>query len=179
MKDSTHHTKGLQPRPDATKRINTYSKNKNKYIRKLERVPDRESRCICQCKLCHALKLEVTRFQSQLERVLLFVTCYMLSHVWIFATPGSIARQAPLSMGFPRPGYSSGFPPATPGAFSVRQDAGDGRVQAEWEPSTGMKGKTLKRPQSQLRRKTLPSSLRNLPIKGNFLFPGFWSESAF
>ena len=33
-----------------------------------------------------------------------------LSHVRIFATPGSVACQAPLSMGFPRQEYWSGLP---------------------------------------------------------------------
>ena len=65
-----------------------------------------------------------------------FVVCYllMLSCVYIFATPGSVACQAPLSMGFSRQEHSSGLPPATPGAFSVRQDARDGRVQQNGNP---------------------------------------------
>ena len=33
-----------------------------------------------------------------------------LSHVQLFATPWTIARQAPLSMGFPRQEYWSGLP---------------------------------------------------------------------
>ena len=32
------------------------------------------------------------------------------SHVWHFATPGTVARQAPLSMGFSRQEYWSGLP---------------------------------------------------------------------
>ena len=38
-----------------------------------------------------------------------------LSHVRIFATPGSVACQAPLSMGFPRQEYWSGLPFPSPG----------------------------------------------------------------
>ena len=34
----------------------------------------------------------------------------MLSHVWLFATPWTVTRQAPLSMGFPRQEYWSGLP---------------------------------------------------------------------
>ena len=34
----------------------------------------------------------------------------MLSHVRLFATPGTVARQAPLSMGFSRQEYWSGLP---------------------------------------------------------------------
>ena len=37
-----------------------------------------------------------------------------LSHVWLFATPWTVARQAPLSTGFSRPEYWSGFPFASP-----------------------------------------------------------------
>ena len=39
----------------------------------------------------------------------------MLSHVWLFATPWTIAHQAPLSMGFPRQEYWSGLPLPSPG----------------------------------------------------------------
>ena len=34
----------------------------------------------------------------------------MLSHVGLFAIPWTVALQAPLSMGFPRPEYWSGLP---------------------------------------------------------------------
>ena len=36
--------------------------------------------------------------------------CYLLSCVWLFATPWTAALQAPLSMGFSRQGYWSGLP---------------------------------------------------------------------
>ena len=38
-----------------------------------------------------------------------------LSHVWVFASPWPIARQAPLSMGFSRQEYRSGLPCPPPG----------------------------------------------------------------
>ena len=38
-----------------------------------------------------------------------------LSHVWLFATPWTVARQAPLSMGFSRQEYCSGWPCPPPG----------------------------------------------------------------
>jgi len=38
-----------------------------------------------------------------------------LSHVWLFVTPLTIARQAPLSVGFPRQEYWSGLPFPSPG----------------------------------------------------------------
>ena len=42
----------------------------------------------------------------------------LLSHVRLFGTPWAIARQAPLSMGFPRQEYWSGLPFPSPGDFS-------------------------------------------------------------
>ena len=39
----------------------------------------------------------------------------VLSHVRLFATPGTLARQAPLSIGFPRQEYWSGFRFPSPG----------------------------------------------------------------
>ena len=44
-------------------------------------------------------------------------TC-VLSYVWLFATPGTAARQAPLFMGFPRQAYCSGLPFPPPGDLS-------------------------------------------------------------
>jgi len=60
---------------------------------------------------------------SVLFRSIIFVSfvcvcacvCAMLSHVRLFATPGTVAHQAPLSMGFPRQEYWSGLPFPSPG----------------------------------------------------------------
>ena len=41
--------------------------------------------------------------------------CYSLSCVWLFATLWTVARQAPLSMGFSRQEYWSGLPCPPPG----------------------------------------------------------------
>ena len=41
-----------------------------------------------------------------------------LSHVRLFATPWTVAHQAPLSMGFPRQEYWSGLPFLSPGDLS-------------------------------------------------------------
>ena len=41
-----------------------------------------------------------------------------LSHVQLFETPWTIARQAPLSMGFSRQEYRSGLPFPSPGDLS-------------------------------------------------------------
>ena len=49
----------------------------------------------------------------------LFCMCVCLlkrfSHVWLFATPGPVTCQAPLSMGFFRQGYWIGLPHSPPG----------------------------------------------------------------
>ena len=45
----------------------------------------------------------------------LVVVVYSLSHVWLFATPWTVACQAPLSMEFPRQEYWSGLPFPFPG----------------------------------------------------------------
>ena len=48
-------------------------------------------------------------------------TCYSLSRVWLFATPWTVALQAPLSMGFPRQEYWSGLPiPLLQGIFPTQ-----------------------------------------------------------
>ena len=47
------------------------------------------------------------------------------SHVWLFAIPWAIARQAPLSMGSSRPEYWSGLP------FSSPRDLSDPGIKPE------------------------------------------------
>ena len=39
---------------------------------------------------------------------------YVLSHIQLFATPWTVAHQAPLSVGFPRQEYRSGLPFPSP-----------------------------------------------------------------
>ena len=41
--------------------------------------------------------------------------CYSLSRIRFFATPGTVARQAPLSLGFSRQECWSGLPLPSPG----------------------------------------------------------------
>ena len=43
------------------------------------------------------------------------VAAYSLCHVRLFATPWTVAHQAPLSMGFSRPESWSGWPFPSPG----------------------------------------------------------------
>ena len=43
-----------------------------------------------------------------------------LTHVWLFATPWTLAPQAPLSMRFSRREYWSGLPFSSPGIFLIK-----------------------------------------------------------
>ena len=59
-----------------------------------------------------------------------------LSHVQIFATPWTVAYQAPLSMGFSRQEYWSGLPLPSPGDLSdSRIEPGSPALQADTLPS--------------------------------------------
>ena len=49
------------------------------------------------------------------ERNVVVVMVELLSHVQLFAAPWTVARQAPLSMGFPRQEYWIGMPFPSPG----------------------------------------------------------------
>ena len=51
------------------------------------------------------------------------VYIHVLSHVWIFAPPWTVACQGPLSMGFPRQKYGSGL------SFSASGDLLDLRIE--------------------------------------------------
>ena len=44
------------------------------------------------------------------DKIVCVLSAQMLSHVRVFATPWTVVRQAPLSMGFSRQGYWSGLP---------------------------------------------------------------------
>ena len=65
--------------------------------------------------------------QGDARRVLLGIATrgfcvYMcvFSRVWLFVTPWTVARQAPLSIGFPRQEYWSGSPFPSPGIFPTQ-----------------------------------------------------------
>ena len=58
--------------------------------------------CVCVC-------------VSVCVRACVSVCVRVLSHVWLFMTPRTIARQSPLSMEFPRQEYWSGLPFPSPG----------------------------------------------------------------
>ena len=50
----------------------------------------------------------------------------MLSHIWLSATPRTIAHQAPLSMGFSRQEYWSGWPFPSPLSKGIEKVGGNG-----------------------------------------------------
>ena len=46
------------------------------------------------------------------------VKCLLLTRVWLFVTPQTVAHQSPLSIGLPRQQYWSGLPFPSPGYLS-------------------------------------------------------------
>ena len=56
---------------------------------------------------------ESPKYTAYLFKALSSPLC-MLSYVWLFMTPGAVAHQAPLSMGFSRQEYWSGLPFPSP-----------------------------------------------------------------
>ena len=62
--------------------------------------------------------------------------CAMLGHVRLSVTPGTVARQAPLSMGFPRQEYWSGLPFPSPRILpDLRMEPESPALQADSLPS--------------------------------------------
>ena len=58
------------------------------------------------------------RFIIIVAHLVIWLVCWkwkLLSRVWLFTTPWTVACQAPLSMGFIRQGYWSGLPCSPPG----------------------------------------------------------------
>ena len=56
---------------------------------------------------------------------------YLSSHVWLFATPWTVTRQAPLSMEFSRQEYWSGLPFPSPGIFLIPESS-SGLLHCRW-----------------------------------------------
>ena len=61
------------------------------------------------------------------------ICVYMLSHVWLFLTAGTVASQAPLSMKLAMQEYQSGLPLPTPRGFSWSRD----QSHSSWVSWTG------------------------------------------
>ena len=65
--------------------------------------------------LCFSLKKLVKRLRAYLYLCLCACVLSHFGHVQLFVTPWTVARQAPLSMGFSRQEYWSGLPCPLPG----------------------------------------------------------------
>ena len=63
----------------------------------------------------HLQRLSIFTNWRRSRKAFSFLCVSMLSHVWLFVTPWTIACQAPLSMGFSKQEYCSGLPCPPPG----------------------------------------------------------------
>ena len=80
-------------------------------------------------KLLLLSKIEILVTNSNIKHNVVLVL--MLSHVWLFVTPWTLALQAPLSMGFSRQEYWSGLPCTPPGFFPT-QGLNPGLPHCRW-----------------------------------------------
>ena len=96
-----------------------------------------------------------------------------LSHVRLFATPWTVACQAPLSMGFSRQEYWSGLPFPSPG------DLRDPGIEPR---SPALQADTLTseppgKPQTEIPNKSGHLLLFPVSENGNTVYPIFWARS--
>ena len=82
------------------KQLIQFINNNNKNPKQPNQKMDRKS------KQTFLQRTQITKKYSQ---------CHVLSYVWLFATPWTVAHQAPLSMEFSRQEYWSGLPFLLPG----------------------------------------------------------------
>ena len=67
-------------------------------------------------KMCSSTKFNFEKLANlRRSHVHVYIYAQLLIHVWLFATPWTLACQAPLSMGFPRQKYWSELPFPPPG----------------------------------------------------------------
>ena len=74
--------------------------------------------CFPECSLyplIHSLICQLLERQCKTTCCIKYLRVYTLTHVQLFGNSWTIARQAPLSMGFPRREYWSGLPCLSPG----------------------------------------------------------------
>ena len=69
--------------------------------------------------IVHGVAKSWTRLSDLLFHFFFFTCTRILSHVWLFATPWTVALQAPLSVEVSRQRYWSGLPFPTPGLDHV------------------------------------------------------------
>ena len=72
------------------------------------------TKCILFPRISTATILKIDLLKT--TELLLLLCC--VHHVWLFASPWTVAQKAPLSMGFPRQKYWSGLPFPSAGDFS-------------------------------------------------------------
>ena len=71
--------------------------------------------CVCDCVHIHAhICIHTNVCVYTHVHVFVCACVFVLSCVWLFVTPWAVARQAPLSTGFPRQEYWSGLPFPSP-----------------------------------------------------------------
>ena len=76
-------------------------------------------------------------FPASIRRIMSMALCaQVLSRVRLFVTPRTVARQAPLSMGFSMQGYWSGFP--SPGIELVSLALADDSLLLSHQGSPGI-----------------------------------------
>ena len=97
-------------------------RNSSKYPASLQHSDTYMNKYSCKWRLiCNYLSLEANDAIYRGMRVVLCVCVCVclcvcsLSGTWLFTTPWTVARQAPLSLGFPRQEYWSGLPFPSPG----------------------------------------------------------------
>ena len=116
MKDSARHTEATATKTWCSKWINRHSENKiiNQETGESSRLRESVHLSVQTMSCAEAGGHPVPK-----SVWMSLVVCHllMLSRVWIFVTPGSIARQVPLSVGFPRQEYLNELPFPTPGHF--------------------------------------------------------------
>ena len=90
--------------------------------------------CLCGWLYKPALETSLKIGQSNTREVW---KCYLLSCIWLFATPCTVARQAPLSIEFSRQDYWSGLP------FPSSGDPPDPGTESEFPASLALQVDSL------------------------------------
>ena len=93
-----------------------------------------------------------------------------------FATPCTIACQAPLSMGFPRQEYCNGLPFPSSGYLP---DPGIKLACSAWQETTEPPGKTLSNNQHNVKSSIIPSPLFDVLVALNLMLISSMKSSGY